>query len=331
MKILLTGLTGNIGHEVARQLAGHQVMARVRDVTAAPVMEHVALLREDELDAARACEIIIHCAASTTFNAPLQTLREVNVEMTQNLLDFAVGCPALKRFVHVSTACVCGLDGGLIPENSLPEPSAFVNAYEQSKWEAEQRVLASGLPVCIARLSIVAGSEVDGSVRKRGALHHLLFWLWKGLIPMMPGTAETPVDMISTEHAARGVVSAALADAAPPVIHVCAGGRSPRLGELIQHVAQDFASTSAGWRSGAIAAPEIVDAETFALFEQTVQQSGDLLFQRVCTDSKSFLPGLLHSRVYATALAESLNPEPAYDWRKLSTLVTHHVLARHHA
>lgn len=331
MKILLTGLTGNIGHEIARQLAGHEVLAWVREVSSAPVMAHVKLLREEDLQTARDCEVIIHCAASTTFNAPLETLREANVSMTQTLLDFAGGCPKLKRFVHVSTACVCGIDGGLIPEASLPEPGAFVNAYEQSKWEAEQRVLASSLPVCIARLSIVAGSETDGSVRRRGALHHLLFWLWKGLIPMMPGTADTPVDMISTEHAARGVVSAALAGSAPPVIHVCAGGRAPRLGELIQHVAQDFSSTSAGWRSGAIAAPEIVDAETFALFEQTVQQSGDLLFQRVCTDSKSFLPGLLHPRTYATAQAESLNPEPAYDWRKLSTLVTRHVLARHHA
>lgn len=330
MKILLTGFTGNIGYEIARQLQGHEVLALVRNYPAESVMPHVTCLHEDGLDAARDCGVIIHCAASTTFNAPLETLRAANVDMTQRLLDFARTCPGLRRFVHVSTACVCGTTGGVIPEEPLPAPEAFVNAYERSKWEAEQRVLDSGLPACIARLSIVAGSEVDGSVRRRGALHHTLFWLWKGLIPMMPGTPETPVDLISTEHAARAVVHAALADRAPAVMHVCAGAKAPRLGKLQEHLAQEFARVSSGWRSGAIALPEIVDAGTFALFEQTVQQSGDILFQRVCTDSKSFLPGLLHPRVYATAQADALCPMPGYDWRSLSTQVTRHVLARHH-
>lgn len=327
MTLLLTGCTGNICYEVARQLGDHRVLALVRDPAAEISLPKVTVIHD--LEQARECEVIIHSAANTAFRAPLEELRESNVALTQSMLDFAQACPRLRRFVHVSTACVCGKDGGTIPEAMLPKPTEFVNNYEQSKWEAEQLVHESGLPTSIVRLSIVAGSEVDGHVRRRGALHHTLFWLWKGLIPMMPGTNETPVDIISTEHAARVIVSAALASETLPLLHACAGLHAPRLGELLQYLTTEFATHSAAWRSGAHSPPEIVDAETFALFEQTVQQSGDVLFQRVCEDSKSFLPGLLHPRVYDTALADALCPLPRADWRALASHVTRHVLSTH--
>lgn len=327
MTILLTGCTGNIGYEAARQLNGHRVLALVRDPSAEISLPNVKVIHD--LDQARDCEVIIHSAANTAFRAPLEELRASNVALTQRLLDFAKDCPRLRRFVHVSTACVCGKDGGTVPESMLPRPTGFVNNYEQSKWEAEQTVHESGLPASIVRLSIVAGSEVDGHVRRRGALHHTLFWLWKGLIPMMPGTSETPVDIISTEHAARVIISAALAPESVPLLHACAGAEAAQLGELLQHLTAEFATHSAAWRSGAHSLPEIVDAETFALFEQTVQQSGDVLFQRVCADSKSFLPGLLHPRVYDTAIADALCPFPRADWRSLTSHVTHHVLSTH--
>ncbi len=312
MTILLTGATGNIGHEVALRLAGHRVIALVRPGSTL----------------AAETEAVIHCAASTAFRAPLAELRAINVGGTGHLLAFAARCPHLRQFVHVSTACVCGAAGGLIPEAPLPLPPAFVNAYEQSKWEAEQLVLAARLPACIVRLSIVAGSQVDGSVRRLGALHHMLWWLWKGLIPMMPGAADTPVDLISTEYAAQVIVAAvhARAPSSPIILHGCAGFLAPCLGDLLQHVAAEFSLRSPVWRSGSIEPPAMVDAATFAMFEQTVLQSGDVLFRRVCEDSRSFLPGLLHPRRYATAVADSLCPPPPLDWRHLATLVTRHVL-----
>jgi nucleoside-diphosphate-sugar epimerase len=107
------------------------------------------------------------------------------------------------------------------PEAPLTKAPRFVNAYEQSKWEAEQVVFASALPVEIARLSIVAGSERDGSVRRPGALHHTLYWLYKGLIPMLPGQVDSPVDLISTEFAAAAVAALIAADASPGrVVHI---------------------------------------------------------------------------------------------------------------
>jgi long-chain acyl-CoA synthetase len=257
----------------------------------------------------------------------LYDLPRTNVERTARVLEFARACPKLRKLVHISTTCVCGIQSGEIPEARLPKPAAFVNAYEQSKWEAEELVLDSSLPVEIVRLSIVAGSEKDGSVRRTGGLHHALFWLWKGLIPMMPGTPDTPLDLISTEYAARVVADCAQsAVESGRVLHACAGGDSPRLDELLEHAALVFAAKSNAWRHRSITPPMIVDADTFALFEQTVEQSGDALFRRVCRDSKSFLPGLLHRRRYANAKGRGLAGDPHGDWRRLTELVTCHVI-----
>ncbi|MDB6079719.1 MAG: hypothetical protein JWO82_3466 [Akkermansiaceae bacterium] len=332
MNIFLTGYTGNLGPALAGALTGHAVQALVRDPSHAPVLPHVKVVAgsfEDlPLSLQGEIEVIIHSAASTAFLAPLEDLRRTNVEGTARMLDFARNCPRLKKFVHVSTACVCGLRSGDIPEARLPRPPAFVNSYEQSKWEAEELIFESGLPAEIVRLSIVAGSERDGAVRSAGALHHTLFWLWKGLIPMMPGSADTPVDLISTEYAAEVVAACANAPLAPlRVIHGCAGDRAPSLGELLTSLTTIFSTKSAAWQRGSIAAPMMVDAETFALFEETVVQSGDLLFRRVCQDSKAFLPGLLHPRRYLTRRASELPcREPSSDWRSLAQLVTRHVI-----
>lgn len=331
MNIFLTGYTGNIGHAVALELHGHRVHALVRDPAKAPELPHVKLVQGDldnlPSDLAGEIEVIIHSAADTTFAGSLYDLRRTNTEGTARVLEFARSCPKLRKLVHLSTTCVCGIQSGEIPEERLPRPEAFVNAYEQSKWEAEELVLDAGLPAEIVRLSIVAGSEKDGSVRRTGGLHHALFWLWKGLIPMMPGAPETPLDLISTEYAARVVAACAMSAAEPGrILHASAGAASPQLGDLLECAGMIFAAKSSAWRQGSITPPMIVDAHTFALFEQTVEQSGDALFRRVCRDSKSFLPGLLHSRRYCNAKGRALAGDAHGDWRRLAELVTCHVI-----
>ena len=320
MTILLTGFSGNVGPEMARQLLPNRVLALVRDAAQAPRRDGVTLV-EGSLEALPTAvqgevDVIVHGAASVAFKLPLDALRRTNVEGTAALLAFARGCPRLRRFIHVSTVCVCGDRTGDIPEAAMTEARHFVNPYERSKWEAERLVLDSGLPVEIVRLAIVAGSERDGSVRRPGALHHALYWLYKGLIPMIPGMAESRVDLISTEFAAGVVAALVRAEAEPGrIIHASAGNAGPRLHELLDFLAEFFSRQHRGWASGAVSRPDIVDRETFALFEKSVQQSGDLLFQRVCDDAQSFLPMLLYPRTMATSLARAV---PLADWRVLA-------------
>jgi nucleoside-diphosphate-sugar epimerase len=329
MTVLLTGYTGNVGPEIARQLAPHRVLALVRDASAVPQIEGVKLiegsLEELPFSIREEVEIIIHGAALVAFKSPLEELRRTNVAGTAAMLEFARGCPRLRRFIHVSTTCVYGDRTGSTPEAPVTEIPHFVNAYERSKWEAESLVLGSGLPAEIVRLAIVAGSERDGSVRRPGALHHALYWLYKGLIPMIPGTPKTRVDLISTEFAA-GVIAATIASPASPgrIIHASSGARAPELAELLDYLAAFFAGHHRGWSSGAMSRPDIVDHETFALFEKSVEQSGDILFRRVCDDARSFLPILLYPRTMCTSLAESV---PMTNWQTLAERVTGRLVA----
>jgi len=320
VNILLTGYTGNVGLEIARHLAKHRIHALVRDPSRAPATENVFLvpgtLKELPDALAPEIEMIIHSAASIAFRAPLAELRDVNVTGTAALLGFAKRCPRLKKFVHVSTTCVAGDRRGRIAETRMTVRPGFINAYEQSKWEAEDVVLSSGLPVEIARLAIVAGSEANGFVRRPGALHSALFWLYRGLVPMVPGTAESRVDLISTEFAAREVALLTCARVQPGrIVHATMGDSAPRLGELLDFLAGQFAARHQGWARGSIVLPDIVDATTFELFEAAVRQSGDALFKRVSEDARSFLPGLLYPRTFAASLAEEAAPA---DWRTLT-------------
>lgn len=331
MNILLTGYTGNLGPAIAEALAVHRIYSLVRSMENAPAMPHVTCV-PGRLEAipdslAADTEVIVHAAASTAFRAPLEELREANVEGTRSILAFAERCPRLRKFVHVSTSCVSGTNEGRISEMRISRPAAFVNPYELTKWEAEELVLDAKLPAEIVRLSIVAGSECDGSVRRVGALHHMIYWLWKGLVPMMPGAPETPVDLISTEFAAAVIAAAVNAPLEQHrMIHGCAGSGAPQLGELLECLAANFATLSNAWTSGSIAPPALVDAETFAMFETSVRQSRDALFLRVCDDAGSFVPGLLHPRRYLTSRADAICPAARANWKNLTRLVTRHVI-----
>ena len=152
------------------------------------------------------------------FKRPLDQLRRTNVDGTCGLARprRKLSPAAQEGRLLVSMICVHGDRTGLTPETPVAEAPHFVNPYEQSKWEAERLVLDSGLPAEIVRLAIVAGSESDGAVRSPGALHHALYWLYKGLIPMIPGTPEAGVDRISNQRSLpRECVAATLGAPTP--------------------------------------------------------------------------------------------------------------------
>ncbi len=321
MSILLTGFTGNVGSAIAAELRGEHIVALVRKTPPGAGMQIVrGELGEVPDSVAADVRTIIHAAANTSFRTPLHLLRATNVEGTRAMLECARRCPRLERFIHVSTVCVSGKSTGLVEECPLAEAPDFVNAYEQSKWEAEQLVLASDLPVEIVRLSIVAGRESDGGVVRLGGLHHALYWLWRGLIPMMPGSGDARVDFISTEFAAR-TIAGMLAEPVKPgsIVHAAAGGAAPSLTEALDLVFALFAKHNPAWSRGAIERPVLADAETWRLFAEATAQSGDAVFSRVVADAQSFLPILLHPRIYATR-------QPAPDWRALITRTVEHLI-----
>jgi nucleoside-diphosphate-sugar epimerase len=259
-------------------------------------------------------QLVIHAAADTRFRLSANELHAVNIQGVRHVLDWASTCPNLKRFLYVSTCCVAGTRTGSISES--PAPAApyvphFLNPYEQSKWQAERLVQTSSLPVTTARLSSVIGSEKNGAISRPGAFHHALKWMFRGLIPMVPGAPETPVDLISSEYAAAYLSRLALAPhKVPSIIQVAAGSMAMPLSRLLAIAVESFKSISPAWRLGQIAPPMTVDAQTYNLFEDSITRSGDTLFKAVLDSSRAFLPGLLYPKVYQTTSARSLFPSP---------------------
>ena len=118
---------------------------------------------------------ILHCAASTQFDLPLDQARVVNVEGTRNMIAFARECRRVQRIGCCSTVYVAGKRTGEFTEDDLDNGGAgFVNTYEQSKYEAEQmlRAVMAELPLAMYRLSTLIGDSQSGRVNGFNAVHH---------------------------------------------------------------------------------------------------------------------------------------------------------------
>ncbi len=168
MNCFLTGASGFIGANLARQLAagGHRVKALVRAGSdprglAGVECERVEgdVAQRGELEKAmRGCDWCFHVAASYHLwlrdYAPMYA---ANVEGTRNVLEaaMAAGC---RRIVYTSTVGCIGLGrqdrGGVVPgDEATPVSEAQMsNHYKRSKWQAEvvaRELAARGAPVVI--------------------------------------------------------------------------------------------------------------------------------------------------------------------------------------
>ena len=138
--VLLTGATGFVGREVlsrflargdrhvyalvraesdrdaAERLPGHPCLTAV-----AGDIERRGLGLTDATAERLRREVsrVVHCAASVSFDLPLDESRRVNVHGTLHMAEFARACRALERFTYVSTAYVAGEPGGLFREDEL--------------------------------------------------------------------------------------------------------------------------------------------------------------------------------------------------------------------
>jgi long-chain acyl-CoA synthetase len=138
------------------------------------------------------------------------------------MLNLARECPRLVQFAHVSTLYVAGRRQGLVTEEALRHEDGYVNTYEQAKHEAENIVLSQcgGLPVGVYRLS----SVID-EVGKGGCLRQVIRFLpsW-ARSPYFPADRRVPVDLISSDWAARALSVLIARHFSPGCIrHVCAG------------------------------------------------------------------------------------------------------------
>jgi len=166
---------------------------------------------------------IIHAAATVSFNLPLDMARNINVQGTKNMLDFAEdACRAktLERLDYVGTAYVAGRRRGSILEDELDQGQQFNNTYEQTKCEAEKLVRErwQHLPAAVYRPSIIVGESTTGRTSSFNVMYFPLKLYARGIWRWVPGSPDTPVDIVPVDYICDALETIA---AAPGTVGKC--------------------------------------------------------------------------------------------------------------
>jgi len=159
MKAILTGITGNLGHEAATELLsrGFGVIPVVRSKKRllsqfsrldTAVIEN-DLMSEKELDISQSADCIVHCAGIVRF----KNTENANQKMMLKVLELAKKLRA--PLYYVSTAFLYKPEAGIL----------FNNDYEIDKWKTEQIFFSSKVPGAILRPSILTGNSKSGEIQ----------------------------------------------------------------------------------------------------------------------------------------------------------------------
>ena len=173
MKVLVTGTSGLLGHDVMEELArrGYEGIGADRSDTDAE-FPHVILDITDDRRVMEVVEeirpdVVVHCAAWTNVDAAeapenAEKVRAVNVDGTRNLAE---ACKAVDaKMVYISTDYV--FDGtGTEPWKPDDKNYAPINVYGQSKLDGELAVAQTLEKYFIVRIAWVFGRNGKNFVR----------------------------------------------------------------------------------------------------------------------------------------------------------------------
>lgn len=182
MKVLVTGVNGQLGHDVMNELAKRGIdgigsdvapsYAGVQDGSAATTMPYVSLDITDEAKVAATIETmrpdaVIHCAAWTAVDMAedddkVELVRNVNVNGTAYI---AAACKKVDcKIVYLSTDYV--FDGqGTAPWQPDCKSYKPLNVYGQSKLDGERAIVAATEKYFIVRIAWVFGLNGNNFIK----------------------------------------------------------------------------------------------------------------------------------------------------------------------
>ncbi|MCD7735364.1 MAG: dTDP-4-dehydrorhamnose reductase [Lachnospiraceae bacterium] len=221
MKVLVTGVGGQLGHDVMNELArrGHEgvgsdiapVYSGISDGTAVTAMPYVQMDITDKQSVSRIlsevnADAVIHCAAWTAVDLAedddkVDKVRQVNAGGTQNIADV---CRLLDcKLLYLSTDYV--FDGmGEVPWDPDCKDYKPLNVYGQTKLEGELAVSGTVDKYFIVRIAWVFGVNGKNFIRTMlniGKTHDTLRVVNDqiGTPTYTDDLARLLVDMIETE------------------------------------------------------------------------------------------------------------------------------------
>jgi len=313
-RLLLTGSTGYVGGALLGLLSAVTsrqfvlLTRRPEQLEKVSRLGHFSLLQGDitrrhfgvsdhtYAELAEQITEIIHCAADTRFGTSLQAAREINTEGTQTVLDFAVRCRHLKKFAHLSTVYVVGRSAGCFSESRIRHQNGFCNAYQQSKYEAEELVWQAmgDVPAAIFRLSSLLGDSFTGIVQQFNHVHRLIRLLPQNALTVAPGQPDAPIDLVASDWITTALAFLYESAFTPGrFYHLCAGPEnSLRLREMIELALSAYESHPNGKKWMPIHVPDLVSLSRYEEFVEKGQQKGDRLFNELTRVLGYFLPHL---------------------------------------
>jgi dihydroflavonol-4-reductase len=218
VKVFLTGGTGFIGGETARQLRqrGEEVVALVRNPAKGANLRELGceLVAGDLGDAAalrqgmKGCDAVIHAAAMYEVGIPAKqrpVMWEANVAGTERVMKAALEA-RVPRIVYVSTVGIFGNTHKQVVDESYKNPETdFTSYYEETKLEAHkvvQRMIdEQDLPAVIVQPGGVYGPGDTSQVAD------LLQEFFAGKLPLLP-FPELGICMTHVEDIAGGILLA---------------------------------------------------------------------------------------------------------------------------
>ncbi len=250
-KILVTGVTGCAGGNLARLLRDHgdDVRGLLRDGSGAAWRNAGFEVAEGDLRdegairrAMEGIQTVYHVAAA--FRKSGLTEKEfdaVNVDGTRHLLDSALAA-GVERFVHVSTVGVQGhIENPPADENAPMGPG---DAYQRSKLRGEQLALSyhaeRGLPVSVVRPAGIYG-PADTRFLK------LFRSIAKGRFVMIGG-GQPLYHLTFISDMCEGIRLAGDKKVAVGRVYTIAGPEIVTLQELVQRVASACGVAAPKWR-----------------------------------------------------------------------------------
>ena len=216
MKVFLTGGTGFIGGETARQLRqrGDEVVALVRNPAKGAKLTQLGceLVAGDLSDEAAlrmgmtGCDAVIHAAAMYEVGIPAKqrpAMWEANVAGTERVMKAALA-ERIPRVVYVSTVGIFGNTHGRVVDESYENPETdFTSYYEETKLEAhkavDRMVAEQDLPAVIVQPGGVYGPGDTSQVAD------LLEQFFAGKLPLLP-FPELGICMTHVEDIAGGIL-----------------------------------------------------------------------------------------------------------------------------